>query len=242
MAIDPPLVAEIKKFLSLNIISELLESYSRLSLAIKLFCELTMNTLKEIQTSFSQMVIFDHGLMDELVAELKSGIENFNSTTPFEDIDKYLTNLYKKSEEFLKSSHKSKIFYFSFFIYYIYLEFEDEWSRFYFKAKFEGIEEKIEFSIDSSGYCVNNYFSRISHDLSKFKMILKLSDRLLQLFPDKNMKITRRIENENVKYFLNVYNRDICEISENSPKNMYEICFEPIGNKFLQISVFNQLL
>lgn len=89
---------------------------------------------------------------------------------------------------------------------------------------------------------MNNYFTRISHDLTKFKMIIKLNDKLLQLFPDKNIKITRKIESENVKYFLNVYNRDICEISENSPENFYEISFEPIGNKFLRTTVFNYLL
>lgn len=109
---DPPLVTEIKNFLSSNIISELLESYSRSSFALKHLCELTKNTLKDIQTSFSQMVIFDHNLMDELVAELKSGIEKFNPTAPFEDIDKYLSNLRKKSDEFLKSSHKSTFFLF----------------------------------------------------------------------------------------------------------------------------------
>lgn len=67
--------------------------------------------------------------------------------------------------------------------------------------------------------------------MNKFKMKIPVNGRIIEILASDNIKITRRIEPETVKYFLNIQNREICEIKANSVSNRYAIYFEPIGKQ-----------
>lgn len=68
-------------------------------------------------------------------------------------------------------------------------------------------------------------------EVNKFKMKISVNGRIIEILASDNIKITRRIEPETVKYFLNIQNREICEIKANSVSNRYAIYFEPIGKQ-----------
>lgn len=67
--------------------------------------------------------------------------------------------------------------------------------------------------------------------MNKFKMTIDVNGRIMEMLASDNITITRQIELETVKYFLNVQNREICEIQVNSISNRYTIHFEPIGKQ-----------
>ena len=107
----------------------------------------------------------------------------------------------------------------------------DEIIHFYFTVQKNAIDRSFCIAFNNStGRSFAEDFPLASNELNSFKMIIEIDGKFMEMFPDKNMKITRKLEPETVKYFLNVYNRDICEIKENASNNKYKIRFEPIGN------------
>ena len=197
------------------------------SISIKRICNYFVKTLNSIKTTLPSSIVFDYDLMEVLAAELDTLLKNHEPYT-----GNSIGLLLSKAEDFLASIHEGIRSFEHFLINNLYLDDND--AKFYFEAELGGITKKFTFVLnEATGKCSDCPFSEFNHDLKKFKMIVKVSDRNMVMFPDDKMKITRKIERNTVKYSLNVYSRDICDIKENTIDTKYKIHFEPIGNYLL---------